>query len=205
MIGRESSLVVGSLVLIVCAGCSNRPERVPAPKWDPNAAADKAMELYDANSDGFIKGDELDAVPSIKLSLASIDKDGDGGVSRDEVQQRFSGFVENRLGLMSQSCTVYMRGRPVEGADVVFEPEPFVADIVSSARGKTDQFGMAMMTSEGETDGMKVGFYKVKINAIDANGKNHIKPEYNEQTTLGVEISLSSPIVQMGTLEFHVK
>ncbi len=86
-----------------------------------------------------------------------------------------------------------MRGNPIGGALVTFEPEPFVADMIKPATGTTQPDGSAILISEGETLGMKPGFYKVRISLKDQSGKERIKPEYNEKTTLGKEISLENP------------
>lgn len=196
------SLALAALTVIL-AGCSNAPPRVEAPAWDPAAAADKALELYDSDGDGAIGGGELDAVPSFKVVLASMDTDGDGKLSKDEIKSRFDRYVENRLGLMSVSCAVMNRNRPVPGATVLFEPEPFCADLVGPAKGITGPDGSAIILTEGEQDGMKVGFYKVRISVMQG-GKEKIKAKYNTETILGQEISLQNQQLAMGPLVFQV-
>lgn len=197
---------ITAIAWVTICGCDRGPERIPAPPWDPPAAAAKALEIYDADKDGKIAGAELDKVPSFRDSMETLDKNSDKGLDAEEITQRFQEFVDSRLGLSRQSCRVTLRKSPLRGAEIVFEPEPFIAEYVTKpARGVTQADGATNLLTDGETLGMKPGFYKVKIYQKDPSGKERIKPQYNEDTVLGIEVSPQNMKLRLAGIAFDLK
>jgi len=171
-----------------------RPRRVEAPSIDAAAAAARAIEIYDRDGDGMIGGTELDAVPVFKYQpvMARVDKNGDGKVSKDEIKARIIEWQESKVGLMSYACKVVYktadRPRPValQGARVVYEPEPFLGKYVKAAKGTTGPGGMASVgIPDIEFQACQVGYYKVRI----THDTIKIPAKYNTKTTLGDEIA----------------
>src|SRR5690606_22496088 len=60
----------------VLMGCSRGPSRFEAPDVEPQAAAEEAIKLYDANSDGTLTNGELVKCPAVLSKLAVYDQDG---------------------------------------------------------------------------------------------------------------------------------
>ncbi len=152
------------------------------------------MELFDTDADGTISGAELDRTPGIKGSLARIDQDGDKKVSAAELAARIEELTGSRAGALPATCMVIMSGRPLTGATVIFEPEPFLAEVVSKATGTTDESGMVSLQSEAVAGGAQVGFYRIRISKKQGE-RETIPSKYNDDTTLGAEISRESPAV----------
>jgi hypothetical protein len=127
--------------------------------------------------------------------LAAYDSDGNGAVSSEEISTRLSALLKYGVGLTSLRCEVRMNGRPLQGADVLFEPEPYLGEEVKSARGKTNARGMAQMAipaeelpaSQQALKAIHFGTYKVRITHAKA------PPKYNAETTLGYETRSGDP------------
>ena len=159
------------------------------------------MELYDSNKDGYVAGEELDAAPALKASLVTLDSDGDGKVSVEELTARIQAWKDSRIGIMSVRCAVVMKGRPLVGAIVTYDPEPYLADYIATATGTTDEFGYASMSIPKESrptpdapPGVRFGLYRVRI-SINESGNESIPAKYNTNTILGQEISFEDPRV----------
>ena len=182
------------LFLFLMVGCNRGPSPLVPPSVDAASAAANAMELYDLNQDGSIADEELDAAPALKAAMRQLDTNGDGRVNALEIEERIQAWEDSKVGLASVLCNVEFKGRPLVGAEVVFEVEPYLADYISSAKGKTNKFGKAKLTIPQDKlpsdapPGMNFGLYRVQITKMD-DGKQIIPAKYNSETTLGQEIS----------------
>jgi hypothetical protein len=178
-------------------GCSGGPARIPAPEIDPQAAADQAIDLYDKNGDTRLDNAELAACPGIREMLSLYDQDGSGSVDREEIVQRLSGLLQNRIGLTQLRTRVTYRGRPLSGATVVFDPESYLGEEIQPAKGTTDAHGSAQMSVATEhlpehVQNMRLvhcGTFKVRI----THPQIKLPPMYNTETTLGYETRLGDP------------
>jgi len=195
-----------ALVIVVVLGCSNAPKRIAAPKWDPNASADTAIEEFDADGNGILSMDELDAAPGLKFCLKRADTDEDGQLSRQEIVDRVKLYKDSGIGLKMFSCKVVLDGRPLSGALVRIIPEPFLGGVGKPASGTTSKNGRAQLVAEeADVPAAQIGMYRVEITCPDKK----ILPKYNERTELGVEISPVSEepgeTDQRGTVVFRMK
>lgn len=180
-------------------GCRQGPGVIRPPDVSASRAGKLAMEEYDANGDGFVDGEELEAAPGLKAALANLDQDGDGRVSADEVAQRVRSWQSTRTGLTSIGCLVELDGRPLVGAEVVFEPESFLGDEFHTAVGTTNRMGFASPLVPKENrptpetpPGLPLGLYKVRISKV-VNGAEQIPARYNTETTLGQQVAFDDP------------
>lgn len=177
--------------------------RVHPPSISPSGSGSAAMEQYDTNKDGVVKGDELEKAPSLKSALARLDTNHDGGVSADEVAARVKAWQDSKVGKMSLSVTVTMDNVPLADAEVVFEPEKFLGTDIQTAKGKTDSHGVASLTVPVEGDdppGVACGLYLIRVTKPGAN----IPAKYNTETILGRELALDTEEMQVGTVKIEL-
>jgi hypothetical protein len=169
------------------------------------------MEDYDKDGDGFIAGSELEAAVGIKAAMATIDSDKDGKVTADEIANRIEAWQATRYGIMPLGITFTMDGRPLDGATVTFEPEPFLGDEIKAAVGETTLGGSAFPSvpadqrpTKDTPAGLALGLYRVRLSK-KVNGQETIPARYNTQTTLGQEVSMDDPAIANQKLRFDLK
>ncbi len=203
-------IVVG-LAAAPIASCSNAPGRVEAPSIDARGSANQALELYDADGDGFLAAEELDKVPGLKAALATLDTDHDGKVSAAEIADRIRSWQGSQIGIARVLCSVTMDGRPLADATVTFEPETFLGSEIQAGSGPTDTIGAAYpripkdkRPTPDTPPGLQLGFYRVKVSKL-VNGKESIPAIYNEHTTLGQQIAPDDPALIKQKIEFKLK
>lgn len=184
-----------AVMLVAVVGCRRGPSRIHPPSISASAAGDKAVELYDANNDGKISGEELDKCPGLKAAIARVDTSGTGEITADMITLRIKQWQKSKLGRMSFSCQVTKNGRPFPGAEVKFVPESFLGENVKVAEGKTDRNGMAMINIPGVSPpGIAPGMYRVEITKPGAT----IPAKYNTETIFGQEIANDADGIQEG-------
>lgn len=194
---KRKSLVLFFPFLVMTLGCSGGPKTVAPVDVDPSSAAEQAMELYDSNSDGFLDDDELVAVPGILSAKSFYDKDTDGQISGQEIQDRLERWKELGLGFRPLTILITLDGKPLDAVDVKLIPEPYLGDAVKPASGKTMADGAVVVSVEPEDlpaalksrpkkfHGVTGGTYKVELN----NASQDLPAKFNTKTTLGVEVA----------------
>jgi len=184
-------------LLAICwlNGCGGGPARIEPPAIDANDAAEKAMEIYDVDGDGFIAGEELSQASGLNAAIKNLDTDEDGKVSEAEIVARIHVWQGTRIGLTFGPCTVYMDNRPLEGATVTYTPERFLGPAIQASVGVTNFAGEAnpripkdKRPSPDSPPGVQIGLYKVHISKV-VNSKETVPSKYNVETVLGQEIS----------------
>ena len=184
---------------VAALGCSNAPDRFDAPTVDVDAAATQAMELYDTNKDGALSKEELAKVPGILARIESYDKNGNGSVEGEEIQKHL-GRLLNRTGGSQLSALVFHKGRPLGGATVVMEPEPYLGDTIQKAEAVTDGAGVAELAIPPEyapehlrrLKTVHYGTFKVRV----THPSVAIPAKYNTETELGYETEIGKPTVR---------
>ncbi len=169
------------------------------------------MEIYDTDGDGFIAGEELERAPGLKAAMENLDTDKDGKVSEDEISARVAAWRSQGIGLMRFTCDVVLDGKGVEGAVVTMVPEEFLKNTIQEATGETDAFGTASpripkekRPSPSDPPGVQSGIYHVKISKI-VGGKETIPAKYNEETTLGQEVSMDDKSILNKQVVYSMK
>jgi len=176
------------------SGCSSRAPLKP--ELSPTESAAKALEEYDEDSSGSISEEEAEKAPGLLAAFGKIDSDGDGEVTADEIEKRIIYYQTSTSWVINGTCKVRYKGRPLEGADVVFEPESFLGESFQPCSGVTDERGEVFITRQADPEavrGIYLGFYRVRISKAKANGKEMIPAKYNEETTLGFEANNDVP------------
>lgn len=181
-------VVIGTLV-----GCQFPADsgslRSPA---DRSAAA--AISALDTDGNGVLDRREVKACPDLLNAWDLYDQDRDGYLTHQELVQRFRTFCRGRPPSKSVTFQVLLDDKPLVGADVRLEPEPFVAQYAKPALGLTDTMGLTSpRTPELGLGGVYCGLYRILISWKDADGREQLPPRYNIETTLGQEISPDLP------------
>ncbi len=196
---RMGVLVLGVAVW-TAAGCWDRgPSRVYPDRPDPNAGA-KAIELYDANKDGFLEGGELDQAPGLKAALKQVDPSGSGKISAAMIDARIQAWADSQAGRLTVRCHVRHGGKPLAGATVRLVPEKFLGNGMKAGQGTTDRNGTARINAPGDAEGISPGFYRVEI----TKPGEKIPPEYSTKTALGLEVANDAEEIHGGA-KFDLK
>ena len=208
---RNTLLALTWIAVCSLSGCGGNSTWIEPPEIDADDSAQQAMELYDGNSDGLLNAEELEKVPGVKAALKTVDADGDGQVSQDELADRIRSWQEHQAGLTSIMCEVTLEGQPLQGAIVTFEPESFLGDDMQTAIGKSTRHGAVSPSIPKEnrpsTDtpsGLQLGFYRVRISKV-VNGKEMIPAKYNTETILGQQVAADDPGVLNRSIRFRLK
>jgi hypothetical protein len=187
------------ILAILVGGCSRGPQRVSAPHVNPRSAANAAMELYDTNHDVKLSNEELAKCPGVLVNLDRYDANHDKSIDLEEFAQHLADLLKNGTGATQLACNITYDGRPLSGAKVVLEPEPYLGNEVQPAEGVTTSFGQAQVgmppdKAPSALKAMKLihyGTFKVRITHPTIN----LPPKYNTETTLGYETIPGQPFV----------
>jgi len=208
VVGRSLAGVVWMLFAATALGQiaaqppARRPSRVEPPFIDAKQAAAAAMKLYDKNKDGLLRDAELDAAPELKAALKTLDRDGDGAISAGEIVGRIEAWKASRVGLMVIVCEVRHRGRPLDGAKVVWEPAAWLGKAMKRGEGTTDAKGHATVAiPKNEFPGMPPGLYRVRI----THPKVKLAEQYNTKSVLAVEVAVDSKALETGVALFELE
>ena len=184
---RSSLLVIVGMVAVcslVVSGCDMGAKAIHPPSVKPAAAAQAAMEEYDADTDGKISGDELDKCAALRSMLRGLNPDGKE-ITADMIQAAIDGWLQAGFGRTSYICAVTHNGKPLVQATVRFLPERFLGASYPVAVGTTTADGVATMSiPDADPPGVAMGFYRVEITK---DGES-IPDKYNSQSALGVAI-----------------
>jgi hypothetical protein len=179
---------------MMLSGCGFRPAAVRPPKINVAALAEAAMQQCDADRNGSIEGEELDASPSLQFALDRIDNNQDGKIDAAEIEQFAQHQWEDQgTGIIRVRCVVALDGKLLDGATVTLEPEDFMLGAIRPASGVT-RGGTANLDVSDEdrphpnAHGAQHGLYLVRVSK-QVNGQETIPARYNEQTTLGCEVA----------------
>jgi hypothetical protein len=160
-----------------------------APSID-SAAGQTALKQYDTNGDGGLSGAELDKTPPLKSAMARLDKNRDGKLTAEEINDRIEEWKKTRVALTSVAPTIRLDGKLLADAQVTLVPEAFLGEAVESASGTTNDRGIARPRISADEDGVgvRLGFYRIQISKT-VNGKELVPARYNTQTEIGIEIA----------------
>jgi len=206
-----SIFLVPLTLITLVSGCGSGAPSVLIPTYDPGFSGEKAMEVYDLDSDGFVAGEELEKAPGLKAALKTIDSNQDGKISEAEVVERIQKLQEMNVGLMLFSSTIVLDNRPLKGATITFEPDVFMGDSIQQAFGTSSITGGTKARipkdkrpSPNSPPGVQPGIYLVRISKI-VNGKEIIPAKYNTNTVLGKEVSSDDEMIHRRQVRFVLK
>ena len=146
------------------------------------------MELYDKNGDGKLDQQEMRACAALLDAGPRVDRNRDQTVTAEELAGRLV-EIGGQSAFLAATTFVNWNGKPLAGAEVILEPEPFMGEGFPAFRGQTDPTGSVLLASE--TDGsnlLPLGFYRARISKTEG-GAEKIPSQYNTQTTLGLEVA----------------
>lgn len=210
--GRQSFACWLAVTLAVgTMGCGFELPALKPPAFDPSTASQAAMDQFDTNADGKLDKGELKSAPSLQFSLDRIDADGDGAITQDELSTMIQEkWIDAGAGIMLIGAQVTLNRKPLDGATITFEPEPFLGEVLHPASGETDFDGFASMSMapehmphENVRAGVSPGLYLVRISKI-VNDKELVPAKYNTETTLGVEVAARASYMP-GPVHFELR
>lgn len=162
------------------------------------------MDQLDSNKDGVLDGKELERCPALKQALKRFDRNQDGKLTFEEIEERFALYKDSRIGLFEAIVKVTLDGKPLAGATVTIEPEAFLGPGIKAASGTTDERGAARLQVTGaDRPGCHFGLYRVRISLKDSAGRESLASRYNEISTLGMEVA--PDLRGSGDSVFHLK
>jgi hypothetical protein len=181
---------------VLTSGCNQGPQEAEKPEVNGAAAAARALELYDANSDQALDQEEMAKCPPLASARDSYDVNKDGRLAADEIAARLDALAGPRSAFVGVTCAVSFSGRSLEGAVVKLRPVEMLAENLPPAEGTTDESGAASPTIAGDrlppdlanASLVFPGLYHVEITHPQAK----IPARYNTATELGWEIDPSS-------------
>ena len=191
-----------SLLLLLCGawgGCSARPPRIQHATVDMGEASKLAFAQYDLDNNGAISKDEAVTFPVVQRRFSLFDQNRDGNVTAEEFKQRLVTIYGTHVALLSATCIVTQKGRPLTGAVVRFVPEEFLAGAIPIAEGVVDRNGNAILSIKIEdlpagaprVEGfIRPGLYRVVI----THPNREIPEKYNRETILGEDVSAETVI-----------
>jgi hypothetical protein len=171
-----------------------RPVAIRPSRIDAEEAGKRAIEMFDADKDGKIDGEELAKCPGLKAAMSKLDPEGTGELTAAMITARIRAWQDSKVARMSLRCMVRRKGEALAGAEVRFVPEKFLGDQMKTATGTTDQNGVAMLSIPEGPPGVPVGFYRVEI----TKSGEKIPAKYNTETVLGQEIAADADGVRQG-------
>ncbi|MGA2619937.1 MAG: hypothetical protein ABSF26_20165 [Thermoguttaceae bacterium] len=187
---------LGGLGLLCAWGCSNVPKAPPLPQVDAAKAAAAAMAQYDTNGDGKLDAKELGQSPALQSLLATVKKhDPSHGdwLTADDIAGRITSWLKGNTTVWGGVINVSMDGKPLEGAVVTLEPEPWLGPSYHASTSTTNAGGCAITSPTlAAYPGIYVGVYRVKISK-KVGGQETIPERYNEKTVLGREVAEGVP------------
>jgi hypothetical protein len=169
-------------------GCHFQPPRVATPGIDPQAAASAAIAQYDTDQDLQLSSTELESCPGLRQSADLYDVDGDGRLSQAEIAARLQAMLQSGIGRMPCMCVLTANRRPLVGAKVDLDPEPFLQGAIQPASGTTNDRGVAKPVTHGAPPGLpgiEFGLYRVRV----THPERDIPARYDAESELGFELS----------------
>jgi len=198
-------LFVGILALGTVCGCSRTPPPPEGPSLDPSGIAQAAMTEYDANSDGRLDAEELKQSPPLTEAMETMDADHDGALTAGEIESRIKAWLDYGVVVMTQTTQVTLDNKPLDGATVTYEPEPFFGDAYRPASAVTDEAGCAdVQGQDTQYPGLYLGLYRVRISKQVA-GREIVPARYNTETVLAKEIAPGAASIEERRLEFSLQ
>lgn len=171
-------------------GCNRSPSRISAPNINPERSGAAAITAYDRDGDGKLSKLELKKCPALLASLAVYDTDKDEKISAEEIAARLKSWEASKVGITAAPFTIRLDGRPLVGATVLLEPEPFLDGAVMPASAETSASGLAgpSMSAEnlptGVRHGVQPGIYKLKL----THPTQKIPAKFGEESEIGLEV-----------------
>lgn len=187
------AVTFGAAVLgLISAGCSSPG----AAGINPEAAAARAMELYDANGDAALDADELKKSPPLAIAVTAYDADGNGRLDANEIAQRLTRLFKSSIDLAEVTVQVTADGQPLSGAVVRLRPAEFMGPGMISAEGVTDETGTAKpKVAEEHVPAefrsmplVQFGPYLVEV----THPERQLPARYNSASELGMDVDPTS-------------
>jgi hypothetical protein len=195
MVGSDRALAWLGFLGLLC-GCSGAPQAPPRQSVSPSAAAKAAIAQYDTSGDGKLDAEELEQSPPLAAMLATVkqhDPSHGDYLTADDIAGRIKSWLRADAIVAGGSVVVLLDGKPLAGATVTLEPEPWLGPSYRTSSGTTGVSGYATMSRTLEAyPGIYYGLYRVRISK-KVDGRETVPEQYNDKTELGREVADDVP------------
>jgi hypothetical protein len=183
------------------------PSQSQPAKIDTEKAGSEAIVAYDKDGDAALSKQELAKCPALLNALGDYDSSKDGKIQAEEIAARLISWQDAKVGITAATFYIKLDGLPLTDAQILLEPEPFLAGAVAPATAVTNSSGLAGPSMapehlpEGVRFGLQSGIYKIKV----SHPSRKIPSKYNEQTELGLEVPPNFDLYHPPTFELETK
>ena len=194
------------LALGALTGCNQGPSRVGMLDYDAGGSADRALEQFDSDGNGSLSKSELEKCPGILAALDRFDSDGDGEVSGDEIEERIQNWSERKSASLGITVKVSMDGKPLDKAVVELTPATYMELDELCAKGTTDPTGKARMKIDKAKSSDSLhslpGIPPGLYSIRITHPEKTIPAKYNSATELGAEVAYEMTV---GAIHLELK
>jgi hypothetical protein len=184
-------------LLLVLVGCSRGPGALRPPHIDASAAATAVIKSLDRDGDGKLSRAEWAGSPEIAAIAANYDKNSDGFLESAELIAGFEAWEKARIGARTVPFRVTLNGLPLAGATVRLVPAEFLDNAVKPASAQTGQSGggqLAMAPNDRPKNAPNMPLVQPGIYRVEITHPSvKIPAKYNSETSLGIEITSLNP------------
>lgn len=194
----KHNLAAVAAMFALVSGCDSPPSRIYQIDASSTTLAAALIDEGDKDKNRALSTDELKSMPYVAPMAAAYDANRDHLLSEQEIADRLGSVVfDPRKALATGEFVVTRKGSPLAGAEVRLLPAPGLVDYLPIATGKSNRDGIARMTMEAEhrpanapnvAGLIRPGLYRIEV----THPSIPVPAKYNEQTTLGVEVSTAT-------------
>jgi hypothetical protein len=170
-------LVCGAIGILASLGCTTHPRAVKPPKYDAQAFASALLQRCDADGDDSLNKQEAEGAPGILSGWSKYDTNGNGAVSRDELQARVEHWSSLGDGLIPITCDLRLRGRRIGNVQVKLVPDEAFDGVVQPAMTISDPNRATFLSippdlklpEHSKLTGMQYGLFRVEVSHPSMN------------------------------------
>lgn len=153
--------LIFALPWLISCGASRDPQPV---HLEPTAAVSDALSRQDTDRDGVLSAAEWQSSLSLAKAATRIDANKDGQLTPQEIEARLRAY-QSQPAYFGVMIHTQRQGQPVPGVEIRILPEPFLGEGFAAYAGTADSDGrVSVARGDGSLrDIMPPGLYTVEI------------------------------------------
>jgi hypothetical protein len=160
-----------TLAIMATIGCNSHPTAVEPPAYDPPASAAALLDRCDTDSNGSLTKQESQSVPSLLKHWSRYDANNDGSVARDELEAHQQEWIDRGDGLAAITCIVRLNNRQLGDVTVRLVPDDSLSGTVHPAETISHAKFASFFSippefknkAHAKLAGMQYGLYQVEV------------------------------------------